>query len=340
MSPTAVLGIETSCDETAAAIVVDGKLVADRTTRQILHEQYGGVVPELASRSHQQLLGPAVEGVLSDAGLTVSELAAVAATSGPGLAGALLVGVSFAKGLSLSANLPLLGINHLEAHLWSAELALGELPLPFLALIASGGHTLLVEVKGFGAYRRLGSTRDDAAGELFDKVGRMMGIAFPAGAVLDREALEFDGEPIWFPRARLRDNPLDFSFSGLKTAVLYYLRERYPRLGTAYEIPAEVRPAISAGVMTAVGEMLVARATIALEDGNYEALVVTGGVASSSFLRNGFQTMSNRMGIPLFIPPPGFCTDNGAMVAYAGYRRLSLNDRSPLTLAVDPAARL
>ena len=185
MMQQVILGIETSCDETGAALLVDGKIAADRTTTQILHEEHGGVVPELASRAHIRLLTPAVEGVLEDTGMRFEDIDAVAATYGPGLAGALLVGVSHAKGLAKGLNIPFVGINHLEGHLWSPELTYGKLPLPFLALIISGGHTLMIEVSEFGSYRRLGGTHDDAAGELFDKVGRMLGFSFPAGADLD-----------------------------------------------------------------------------------------------------------------------------------------------------------
>jgi len=336
-----ILGIETSCDETAAALLVDGEVVTDRTTTQLLHEEYGGVVPELASRAHEQLLMPAVEGVLNDTGLDVADIEAVAVTYGPGLAGALLVGVSFAKGLAGALDIPFIGVNHLEGHLWSFELEThGELTLPFLGMIISGGHTLTVGVNGLGDYVKLGSTHDDAVGELFDKVGRMLGYSFPAGAALDRDAMNFHGKPVQFPRARIKGDPLGFSFSGIKTSVLYYLRERYELGPNGFKISLSERTTISAGLMEAVADMLVSGLETAYDTDKFQALVISGGVASSRFLRLRFTQFAESRGIPLFIPPPEHCTDNGAMIAYAGYLRLKAGFSSPLDLPVDPAATL
>ena len=374
-----VLGIETSCDETAAALLVDGKIVADRTTTQLLHEEYGGVVPELASRAHEQLLMPAVEGVLKDSGLKAVDIEGVTATCGPGLAGALLVGVSFGKGLAAGLNIPFLGVNHLEAHLWGAELTYDPLPMPFLGLIISGGHTLMVGVKGLGQYTRLGGTHDDAVGELFDKVGRMLGYGFPAGEAIDRDALGLDEDEIEtaesgvrypnhsavkrprltavkFPRARVRDDAMGFSFSGLKTAVLYYLRERYccqteasdSTLKThpssfilhTFSIPGEERASVSRGLLESVSDMLITGLSAAWNSDNYRGLVISGGVASSRFLRVRFTEFADKRGIPLFIPPPEHCTDNGAMIAYLGYRWFRKGYVSSLDLPVDPAADL
>jgi len=340
--PRRILGIETSCDETAAAIVIDGKPVADRTTTQVLHEQYGGVVPELASRAHERLLMPAVEGVLRDAHLTVEDIDGIAVTFGPGLAGALLVGVAFAKGLAMARNIPVWGINHLEGHLWSGGLTTGAPPQPFLALLISGGHTLLVEVEGFGRYRRIGTTRDDAAGELFDKVGRMLGFRFPAGARIDAAALEFKGIPIAFPRTRIDGDPTGFSFSGLKTAVLYYLQRNFKRdVDSSFILTDEVRNAICAGLMSAVGGTLAAAIRAALDQRRYQALVVAGGVSASRYLRGIFEGVTEEAGIPLIIPPIQHCTDNGLMIAYAGYLRMSNGyPASDLNFTVDPAASL
>ena len=340
MNGPVILGIETSCDETAAALLVDGKIVSDRTTRQLVHEEYGGVVPELASRAHERLLTPAVEGVLGDAGLSYDAIDGIAVTFGPGLAGALLVGVSFAKGLSKATGASLIGINHLEGHLWSVELSRGEIPKPFLTLLVSGGHTLMIKATGFGRYELLGETRDDAAGELFDKVGRMLGYNFPAGADIDREKMSFSGNSVRFPRARLSSDPYGFSFSGLKTAVLYYLQENYPRARIGFNIPPEDRSAVCAGLMEAVGDMLITGLTTASEKEDFRAVVVSGGVSASVYLRGRFRQFASEQGLPLYIPPLEHCTDNGAMVAYTGYRKFLAGDVSMLDLAVNPAASL
>lgn len=342
MKPRVILGIETSCDETAAALFVDGKAVADRTTTQSLHELYGGVVPELASRAHEKLLTPSVEGVLKDAGLGIGDVEGIAVTYGPGLAGALLVGLAFAKGLALARDIPFWGVNHLEGHLWSSGISGAEPQTPFLALIISGGHTLLVRVDGFGRYSRIGSTRDDAVGELFDKVGRMIGLPFPAGAAIDRMALERRGDATALPRTRIEGAPTEFSFSGLKTAALYYLKKNFtaaPAVG--FDLPSEVRSALCAGLMRAVGETFRASLRSALDGESYRALVVAGGVSASQFLRAYFSEVADEYHIPLLIPQFRHCTDNGEMIAYAGYRMIQAGySPSPLSLAVDPGASL
>ena len=340
MKPVIILGLETSCDETAAALLVDGREVADRTTRQLLHEQYGGVVPELASRAHERLLALAVRGVLNDSRIDLSELSAIAVTSGPGLAGGLLVGLSFAKGLTTGLGIPLIGVNHLEGHIWAGELTGEKLPLPFLALVVSGGHTLLLKVTKFGQYEKLGSTRDDAAGELFDKVGRLLGFHFPAGPALDKDAIEFMGVPIRFPRAKLTDDPYGFSFSGVKTAILYHLRENYTQVDGIFQLTEEQRKAISAGLMATVGDMLVSAIGNAFSHDDYKAVVIGGGVSASRFLRVKFQKFSEEHSVPLIIPPMRFCTDNGSMIAYAGWKRFLAGNFSQPDLSINPAANL
>ncbi|NQT35221.1 tRNA (adenosine(37)-N6)-threonylcarbamoyltransferase complex transferase subunit TsaD [bacterium] len=349
MKQPVVLGIETSCDETAAALLIEGRIVADCTTTQLLHKEYGGVVPELASRAHERLLMSAVQEVLDEAKITVKDIGAVAVTRGPGLAGALLVGMSFAKGLVTARQIPFIGVNHLEGHLWGAEITHGKLPLPFLGMIISGGHTMTVGVNGLGRYEKLGETHDDAAGELLDKVGRMMGYGFPAGESLDRDAMSCQPTPrhydtttpaLRFPRARIKGDPLGFSFSGLKTAVLYYLREKYERRAIGYMIPDAERIGISTAIMEAVSDMLINGLATAWETDDYRALVVSGGVASSRYLRIRLEQFAAENDIPLLIPPPRHCTDNGAMIAYTGYLRLQAGFTSKLDLSIDPSASL
>jgi len=340
--PRVVLGIETSCDETAAAILVEGRAVSDRITTQILHEQYGGVVPELASRAHERLLAPAVKGALNDAGLNMEDVEAVAVTFGPGLVGALLVGLAFAKGLSLAGGVPFWAVNHLEGHLWSPGLTCKDIPLPFLALIVSGGHTLLVDVQDFGVYGKVGSTRDDAVGELFDKVGRMVGFSFPAGEAIDKAAMECDDDPVPLPRARLESEPTAFSFSGLKTAALYYLKRNHAiKPNGSFTLSAAERAAFCAGLMNAASESIAASIKTALSVRKYKALCVVGGVSASRSLRKSWVALSDYANVPLFIPPLQHCTDNGAMIAYAGYQRMIRNvPPSEFSCPVEPSASL
>ncbi len=340
--PRIILGIETSCDETAAAILIDGKIIADITTRQVLHERFGGVVPELASRAHERLLAPAVKSVLDEAGLISKDVSGIAVTYGPGLAGALLVGVSFAKGYAGAMGIPFWAVNHIEAHLWIAQLTINELPTPTLALIISGGHTLLLAVEGFGNYRFLGSTRDDAAGELFDKVGRVIGFPFPSGAKIDQLALDFSGKPCLFPVSRVKNDPYAFSFSGIKTAVLTYIQQNI-KSGASGDllISDDERSAISAGLMMAVSRSLIGPVKRALADSNYKALLIAGGVSASGYLRREFGKVAKDAGISLIIPPVNHCTDNGAMIAYAGYL-MAAHDVAPSSFhqEVDPSAKL
>ena len=340
MSKSVILGIETSCDETAAALIVDGCITADCTTRQVIHELYGGVVPELASRAHERLLARAVEAVLRDSGLEISTITGIAVTVGPGLAGSLLVGLAFAKGLSNALSVPLIGVNHLEGHIWSPELQHKDIPTPFLALLVSGGHTIMVRVVDFGRYKIIGSTRDDAVGELFDKVGRMLGFTFPAGEAIDLEACTHKGASLQLPRARISDDPLGFSFSGLKTAVLYYLQGKYSGTSDGFDLPGEDRPAICAGLMETVGDMLVRGIGNAVEAGDYRALVISGGVSASRYLRKRFDAFAIEQSLPLFIPDPCHCTDNGSMIAYAGFRRLTMGQFSPQNIEINPSLML
>ena len=306
----------------------------------MMHGQYGGIVPELASRAHERLLAPAVESVLRETGLKSTDINGVAVTYGPGLAGALLVGVAFAKGMASSLSIPLIGVNHLEGHLWSFKLTETDSPLPFLSLIVSGGHTLLVKVNGFGDYVRLGGTRDDAAGELFDKVGRMLGFGFPAGAAMDSAACSFEGEPVVFPRVKLKDDPYGFSFSGLKTAVLYHLQKNYQRNEAGFILPDQERSAICKGLMESVSDMLADRIAYAVKSDTYHAVVVSGGVSASRFIRQRISSIAKKHQIPMLVPPVHHCTDNGAMIANVGYEHFKRQKFDSLELPINPGLSL
>jgi N6-L-threonylcarbamoyladenine synthase len=318
-----VLGIETSCDETAAAVVEGGRVVRSSVvSSQIdLHARYGGVVPELAGRAHVELLTPVVAEALSVAG--VSRPDAVAATYGPGLIGSLLVGLSGAKALSMSWDVPFVGVNHLEGHLFAPVLEEPGLGWPLVVLLVSGGHTLLVEARAPGRYRLLGQTIDDAAGEAYDKVARYLGLGYPGGPAIDRIAAEGDPAAFALPRALLGDGSYDFSFSGLKTAVVR-TAERHPEASTAD---------LAASFQEAVVDVLVAKAARAVVDVGARGLCLGGGVAANSLLR---RRAPAAVDVPTYLPSMAMCTDNAAMVAAAGWWRLGHDGPSPLSLAADP----
>ncbi len=322
---TRVLGIETSCDETAASVVEGGSvIVSSVVSSQIdLHARYGGVVPELAGRAHVELLTPVIAEALADAGSDASGagIDAVAVTYGPGLIGSLLVGVAEAKALSLAWGVPLVGVNHLEAHLFASLLEQPDLGWPLVVLLVSGGHTLLVEVTEPGRYRLMGGTIDDAAGEAFDKVSRFLGLGYPGGPAIDRIAGQGDPTAFAFPRS-LPGDGYDFSFSGLKTSVVNTVR-RHPDAGTADVV-----------------DVLVTRARRAAADVGARALCLAGGVAANALLRSTVEEVCAEDGIGAFLPSRALCTDNAAMVAAAGWWRLRHGDSSPLTLGADPNLRL
>ena len=320
----AVLGIETSCDETAAAVVGGGHEVRSSVvTSQIdLHRAFGGVVPEIAGRAHLELLPAAVEQALAEAGL--DNPAAVAATAGPGLLGALVVGVSAAKALALAWDVPFVAVNHLEAHLYAAFLdgAGQTMPsLPMIVLLVSGGHTMLIEMTGHGRYELLGQTLDDAAGEAYDKVARLLGLGYPGGPVIDHLATEGDPDAIRFPRPMLADG-LDFSFSGLKTAVAVHLR-RHPATDRTTQAN------VAASFQRAVVDVLETKTLRAAEDRGISSLCLAGGVAANSELRARFEALSTQ-DYRVFIPTRAMCTDNAAMVAAAGWHQLQRQGPSPL----------
>ncbi len=334
MTPSAdtmILGIETSCDETAAAVVMGGNdVVSSVVSSQIeLHATFGGVVPEIASRAHLELLNPVIARAMVEAGVDEQRIDAVACTVGPGLIGALLVGVSAAKALALAWDVPFVGVNHLEAHLYAALLDDPTMELPVVVHLVSGGHTMLVEMRELGRYRLLGQTIDDAAGEAFDKIARFLGLGYPGGPAIERAALDGDPKAIDFPRAMLHEG-LDFSFSGLKTSVLNHVR-KHPDVATAD---------VAASVQAAVVDVLVAKARRAAAEVGARGLALGGGVAANSVLREALLDACAQDGLHGYLPSRAMCTDNAAMVAAAGWHRLRLDGPTPLDAGATPNLRL
>lgn len=332
-----ILGIESSCDDTAAAVLDDGTVRSSIVSSQAeLHEAYGGVVPELASRNHQRFVVPVVERALDEAGAEPSDLDAVAVTYGPGLPGSLLVGLSFGKAFARGLDVPLVGVNHLEGHVYSADLEGASVPRPYLCLVVSGGHTELVHVGAGRAHRVLGRTRDDAAGEAFDKTAQLFGLGYPGGPAIDRWAQ--DGDPSFhdFPRTRLDD--YDFSFSGLKTSVLYYLRDRSE--AERDRLLSERRADLCAAVQAAVVDALVDTTRRAVAATEAEHVAVVGGVAANSALRRRMAAAGRTEGFEVHVPPLRYCTDNAAMIANVGHMHLADGGPSPPTLDVAPNLQL
>ncbi len=329
-----LLAIETSCDETAAAVFRDGQLLSNIVASQQEHLKWGGVVPELASRAHIIKIVPVVEQALQEAGIPLEEIDAVAATYGPGLIGSLLVGLTFAKGIALSRNIPFLGVNHLEGHLFSAMIEHPDLPMPFLALVVSGGHTFLALVHDIGRYEILGETRDDAAGEAFDKVAKILNLPYPGGPSIEKLARDGDENAIQFPVAKLKGNAYDFSFSGLKTAVLYY----YNKLSDEdkHRRRADVAASFQKAVVTALSE----KVALAVQRSRIRHVVVAGGVARNRSLADAIRTLAEKHDFQVYIPSLQYCTDNAAMIGKAAdlfFRRgksssLDLPPRPNLTL--------
>ena len=328
---TLVLGIETSCDETAAALVMGGDdVVSSVVSSQVeLHAEFGGVVPEIASRAHLDALNPVVARAIVEAGVDDRRIDAIACTVGPGLIGALLVGVSAAKALALAWDVPFVGVNHLEAHLYSASLEDPTLEFPLVVLLVSGGHTMLIEMRGHGDYRLLGQTIDDAAGEAFDKVSRFLGLGYPGGPAIDAAAMSGDPEAVRFPRAMANDG-YDFSFSGLKTAVVNYVR-KHPEVSSAD---------VAASFQAAVVDVLVVKARRAAAEVGATGIVLGGGVAANSLLREEVLGACEADGIQGFLPSRSMCTDNAAMIAAAGWHRLRMDGPTPLDAGAHPNLRL
>ena len=310
-----ILAIESSCDETAAAVVEDGRCVKSNIiSSQIeLHKLYGGVVPEIASRKHVEKVNFVVREALKEAGETLDSIDAIAVTYGPGLVGALLVGVAEAKALAFAKKKPLVGVHHIEGHICANYIEHPDLEPPFLCLVVSGGHTHLVDVKDYGKYEILGRTRDDAAGEAFDKVARAIGLGYPGGPKIDKISKEGNPEAIAFPRPKFEDSPYDFSFSGLKSAVLNYLN------GCQMKVVEINRADVAASFQKAVCDVLVEHAMIAVKESGLNKFAIAGGVASNSALRAAFEKACAERQIEFYHPSPIFCTDNAAMIGVAAY---------------------
>ena len=336
MKDTTILAIESSCDETAAAVVRNGREVLSNVIySQIdLHTVYGGVVPEIASRKHIEKINQVVDKALKDAGLSFDDIDGIAVTYGPGLVGALLVGVSFAKSLSFATGIPLIGVHHIEGHICANYIENKELQPPFMSLVVSGGHTHLVKVKDYGEYEILGRTRDDAAGEAFDKVARAIGLGYPGGPKVDKVSKEGNPEAIVFPKAKVNDSVYDFSFSGLKSAVLNYLNQAEMK---GEEICV---PDVAASFQKAVVDVLVEHTVSAAKEYGFKEVALAGGVASNSGLRAAMEEACNKNGIKLYRPSPIFCTDNAAMIGVAGYYEYIKGNRSDYHLNAVPNLKL
>jgi N6-L-threonylcarbamoyladenine synthase len=333
-----VLGIETSCDETAAAVVDDGRRILSNvvSSQALVHAPYGGVVPELASRHHIENICPVIEAAMREAKTSFAGLDAVAVTQGPGLVGSLLVGVQAAKAIALVHAKPLVGVHHVAGHIQAAFLAHGDIPLPALALVVSGGHTGLYAVPEEGVFRLLGRTRDDAAGEAFDKVAKLLGLGYPGGPVIDRLAEGADDRAIEFTIARIKDRRPDFSFSGIKTAVLLHVRrEGIAPVTDPGDVPREVRDLV-ASFQRAVVTALVRGMSRATEEHRPASLILTGGVAANSLLRRETERAARSLGLPVFIPPLALTTDNAAMIAAAGLVGLRRGARGSLDMNAEP----
>lgn len=328
-----VLGIETSCDETSSAVVRDGhQILSDVVSSQVdLHAKFGGIVPEIASRKHVELITPVIDQALEQASLGFKQIDAVAVANRPGLLGALLVGVSAAKSIAAALDVPLIGVHHLEGHIYANYLVNPNLGFPFICLVVSGGHTDLILVRDHGDYAILGRTRDDAAGEAFDKSARVLGLGYPGGPIIDRLSKDGDPDAIKFPRARLGDT-LDFSFSGLKTALIKFYREK----GSDYRVED-----IAAAFQAAVVDMLVDTTLLAVEKMGVRRIALAGGVAANSALKSRMTKEAAVHGIELSYPPPRLCTDNAAMIACAGYHHIVRGEVDGLdleTIASEPLA--
>ena len=331
-----ILAIESSCDETAAAVVRNGReVISNIISSQIdIHTLYGGVVPEIASRKHIEKINQVIEQALRDADAGLDDIDAIAVTYGPGLVGALLVGVAEAKAISFATGIPLIGVHHIEGHICANYIEHPDLEPPFVSLVVSGGHTHLVKVSDYGVYQILGRTRDDAAGEAFDKVARAIGLGYPGGPKIDKVSKEGNAEAVDFPRAKVRDGEYDFSFSGLKSAVLNYLNSE--KMAGREIVVADV----AASFQKAVTDVLVEHSLNAIDAYGFKKFALAGGVASNSALRAAMREACEAKGIELYYPSPVFCTDNAAMIGTAGYYEYIKGNFAELDLNAVPNLRL
>lgn len=331
-----ILAVETSCDETAASVVKNGREVLSNViyTQIALHTKYGGVVPEIASRKHIEKINQVVESALEEAGVTLRDITAIAVTYGPGLVGALLVGVSEAKAIAFAADIPLVGVHHISGHISANYIEHKELEPPFICLVASGGHSHLVVVKDYGQYEIIGRTRDDAAGEAFDKVARAIGLGYPGGPKIDKLSKEGNPDAILFPRAKVGENEYDFSFSGLKSAVLNYLN------GCQMKGEKVNQADVAASFQRAVVDVLVEHSMAAVREYGFTKFAIAGGVASNSSLREAFVEACKKEGIEFYDPSPVFCTDNAAMIGAAGYYEYQKGVRHGYDLNAVPNLKL
>ena len=331
-----ILAIESSCDETAAAVVKNGREVLSNviSSQIALHTLYGGVVPEIASRKHIEKINQVIQEALDEAHVTLDDIDAIGVTYGPGLVGALLVGVAAAIAISYAKKIPLVGVHHIEGHISANYIENKDLEPPFLCLVVSGGHTHLVKVADYGKYEILGRTRDDAAGEAFDKVARAIGLGYPGGPKIEKAAREGDPMAIPFPKAKVNDNPYDFSFSGVKSAVLNYIN------GCKMKNIEIVPEDIAASFQKAVTDVLIAHAMHAAEEFKIDKLAIAGGVASNSVLREGMRAACEKRGISFYHPSPIFCTDNAAMIGAAAYYEYLAGTRHGWDLNAVPNLKL
>ena len=331
-----ILGIESSCDETAASVVRNGREVLSNviSSQIALHTLYGGVVPEIASRKHIEKINVVIEEALAEAHMTLDDIDAIGVTYGPGLVGALLVGVSEAKAIAYAKNLPLIGVHHIEGHISANYIENKDLEPPFACLVVSGGHTHLVSVKDYGKYEIVGRTRDDAAGEAFDKVARAIGLGYPGGPKIDKVSKEGNPNAIAFPRAKVADSAYDFSFSGLKSAVLNYLN------GCKMKNIPIVQADVAASFQKAVVDVLVEHAMHAVEEYGFKKFAIAGGVASNSALRSAMEEACKKRGVAFYHPSPILCTDNAAMIGAAAYYEYLAGTRSGWDLNAVPNLKL